>query len=156
MHKMMRDQKLKADDLLGDYQELLVNYFRIFGNKKCCANDLKMFIDYLEPGRRPELSSKLIQDTGISSTTLPQDVSCSLFNGSFLLNFHFQLSRKINSSDTFAHFKSQDCAELIRHCQRNIFKHFTQRWVFTTSTVSVRSTEIYCQPTSGFQINTLY
>ena len=76
MHKRMRDVNLKADELLGDYQELLLNYFRLFGNKKCCANDLKMFLEYLEPARRSELASKLIQDTGISSTTLPQDVSC--------------------------------------------------------------------------------
>lgn len=75
MHKMMRDLKLDADNLLGDYQELLVNYFKMFGSTKCCANDLKMFLDYLEPGRRPELASKLIQETGICSTTLPQDVS---------------------------------------------------------------------------------
>lgn len=74
-HKRMRDLNLNADNLLGDYQELLLNYFRLFGNKKCCANDLKKFLDYLVAGRRPELASKLIQDTGISSTTLPQDVS---------------------------------------------------------------------------------
>lgn len=75
MHKRMREVKLNAHDLLGDYQELLLNFFRLFGDKKCCANDLKMFLEYLEPSRRPELASRLIQDTGISSTTLPQDVS---------------------------------------------------------------------------------
>lgn len=73
---MMREIKLNADNLLGDYQGLLVDYFRLFGNKKCCGNDLKMFLEYLDPKRRPELSAKLIQETGISSTTLPQDVSC--------------------------------------------------------------------------------
>lgn len=75
MHKRMRDISLNANELLGDYQELLVNYFRTFGHKKCCANDLKMFLEYLDHDERPELASKLIQDTGISSTTLPQDVS---------------------------------------------------------------------------------
>lgn len=80
MHKRMREINLDADELLGDYQELLVEYFRMFGNKKCCANDLKMFLDYLDAGRRSELASKLIQDTGISSTTLPQDVSVRLLN----------------------------------------------------------------------------
>lgn len=74
MHKIMRDLKLDADKLLGDYQDLLLNYFRRFGSKKCCANDLKLFLDYLDARHRPELASKLIQDTGISSTTLPQDV----------------------------------------------------------------------------------
>lgn len=74
MHKRMREINLDADSLLGDYQELLLKYFRMFGNKKCCANDLKMFLEYLDAGRRSELAAKLIQDTGISSTTLPQDV----------------------------------------------------------------------------------
>jgi hypothetical protein len=75
MHKQMRDINLNADMLLGDYQELLLDYFRMFGNKKCCANDLKMFLNYLDANRRSELAPKLIQDTGITSTTLPQDVS---------------------------------------------------------------------------------
>lgn len=74
MHKRMRDNQLNADELLGDYQDLLVEYFRIFGSKKCCANDLKLFLKYLDVERRPELATKLIQDTGISSTTLPQNV----------------------------------------------------------------------------------
>lgn len=75
MHKMMRDLKLNADNLLGNYRDLLLNHFREFGNKKCCANDLKLFLDYLDASQRPELASKLIQDTGISSATLPVDVS---------------------------------------------------------------------------------
>jgi N-terminal acetyltransferase B complex non-catalytic subunit len=74
MHKKMRQLNLDADTLLGDYQDLLVEYFRIFGNKKCCVNDLKMFLEHLDVSRRAELASKLIQDTGISSTTLPQNV----------------------------------------------------------------------------------
>lgn len=89
----MRDSKLNADDLLGDYQELLLNYFRLFGNKKCCANDLKMFLDYLEPSQRPELASKLIQDTGISSTTLPQDVSDETFSFDLLLSIFLVLQK---------------------------------------------------------------
>jgi len=75
MHKKMRDNQMNADELLGNYQDLLVEYFRSFGSKKCCANDLKMFLEYLDPKDRPMLASKLIQDTGISSTTLPQNVS---------------------------------------------------------------------------------
>lgn len=78
MHKRMREINLNADELLGDYQELLLKYFRMFGSKKCCANDLKLFLDYLDAGRRSELASKLIHDTGISSTTLPQDVSLKI------------------------------------------------------------------------------
>lgn len=73
MHKMMSDRKLNAAQLLGEYPDLLVEFFKIFGQKKCCANDLKLFIEYLEPSKRSELSARLIQETGMSSTTLPQD-----------------------------------------------------------------------------------
>lgn len=121
----MRDINLKASDLLGDYQELLVNYFRMFGNKKCCANDLKMFLEYLEPSRRSELASKLIQDTGISSTTLPQDVS-QLYNEEYLKLMKIIIFRKTNYNVTSAHFKSHACAELTHRCQLNICRPFTQ------------------------------
>lgn len=73
MHKMMRDRNLDAVQLLGEYQNLLVEFFKIFGQKKCCANDLKLFIEYLEPPKRAELAARLVQETGLSSTTLPQD-----------------------------------------------------------------------------------
>lgn len=76
MHRRMRGMKLDADALLGDYQELLIEYFRIFGNKKCCTNDLKMFLEFLDVPRRSDFAAKLLQDTGITSTTLPQNVSC--------------------------------------------------------------------------------
>jgi N-terminal acetyltransferase B complex non-catalytic subunit len=79
MHKKMRDLKLDAESLLGDYQDLLIEYFKIFGNKKCCTNDLKMFLEYLDVSRRPEFATKLLQDTGITSTTLPQNVSLIIF-----------------------------------------------------------------------------
>lgn len=85
MHKKMRDLKLDADSLLGDYQDLLIEYFRIFGNKKCCVNDLKIFLEYLDVERRSELASKLLQDTGISSTSLPQNVS---LNQTFYLEYN--------------------------------------------------------------------
>lgn len=74
LHKRMRENNLDADKLLGDYLNLLVELFHIFGDKKCCANDLKLFLEHLTPSRRPQLASKLIQDSGISSTTLPQNV----------------------------------------------------------------------------------
>ena len=75
MHKRMQNNNLDPEKLFGDYQDLLIEYFSIFGNKKCCVNDLKMFLEHLPVERRSELASKLLQDTGISSTTLPQNVS---------------------------------------------------------------------------------
>lgn len=74
MHKRMRGMNLDADARLGDYQELLIEYFRIFGNKKCCTNDLKMFLEHLDVKRRSDFAAKLLQDTGITSTSLPQNV----------------------------------------------------------------------------------
>lgn len=121
----MRDINLKASDLLGDYQELLVNYFRMFGNKKCCANDLKMFLEYLEPSRRSELASKLIQDTGISSTTLPQDVSDFIMRSIQKKINKILIFRKTNCNVIFVHFKSHACAGLTHRCQLNIYKPFT-------------------------------
>ncbi|KAL7041448.1 hypothetical protein ACKWTF_000782 [Chironomus riparius] len=73
MHKRMRNNNLDPEKLFGDYQDLLIEYFSIFGNKKCCVNDLKMFLEHLPVERRSNLASKLLQDTGISSTTLPQN-----------------------------------------------------------------------------------
>lgn len=154
MHKMMREMKLNADDLLGDYQELLVNYFRIFGNKKCCANDLKLFLDYLEPSRRPELASKLIQDTGISSTTLPQDVS-DFSSLSHCFN-HFLIYRKISFNATSVPFKSLGCAALTHLYQRSIFKLFIQPWAFIMNIALVHLTGTCCQLTSVFRINMLF
>lgn len=75
MHRRMRGMQLDADVMLGDYQDLLIEYFRIFGNKKCCTNDLKMFLVHLDVERRSDFAEKLLQDTGITSTTLPQNVN---------------------------------------------------------------------------------
>jgi N-acetyltransferase B complex (NatB) non catalytic subunit len=74
-----------ANDLLGDFLELLVEYFRLFGGKSCCTNDLKMFLAFLEPERRTGLATRLLQDCGISATALPKSVSservCVYCNG---------------------------------------------------------------------------
>ncbi len=86
LHKKMCDLNLDADLLLGNYQDLLIEYFRNFGNKKCCTNDLKRFLENLDVHQRSELATKILHDTGITSTTLPQNVrikfnlSSSIFN----------------------------------------------------------------------------
>lgn len=72
LHKCMTENNIDPKESLGDFLELLVEYFRFFGDKPCCANDLKLFLNYLEPYRRAGLASRLIHDCGISSTTLPQ------------------------------------------------------------------------------------
>lgn len=75
LHRTMTANKFNADELLGDFLELLVEYFRFFGSKPCCANDIILFLDNLEPDRRAILASRLLQVCEISATTLPRSVS---------------------------------------------------------------------------------
>lgn len=75
LHKEMTRNGCDAVALLGDIIELLVEYFRLFGDKPCCANDIVLFLDYIEPLRHAELASQLLQVCEISPTTLPSSVS---------------------------------------------------------------------------------
>jgi N-terminal acetyltransferase B complex non-catalytic subunit len=97
----MRERNLNAEGLLGDYMNLLLEYFHIFGDKKCCANDLKLFLEFLEPLRRPGFASQLIRDSGISSTTLPQSVGFGLQVICSCTDFSFDF-RKSNFRSIFA------------------------------------------------------
>lgn len=76
LYRVMNQHKLDAKALLGDFMEMLIDYFRIFGEKPCCAKDLILFLDDLAVEQRPELASKLIRLCDISATTLPRSVSC--------------------------------------------------------------------------------
>lgn len=75
LHVVMTENKLNANELLGDYFELLIDYFRTFGDKPCAAKDIIVFLEHLEPNRRAGFATQLIQVCEISSTTLPQSVS---------------------------------------------------------------------------------
>lgn len=75
LHVVMTENKLNANELLGDFLELLTDYFRTFGDKPCCAKDIILFLKHLEPSHRAGFASQLIQVCEISSTTLPQSVS---------------------------------------------------------------------------------
>ncbi|XP_044739206.1 phagocyte signaling-impaired protein [Chrysoperla carnea] len=72
LYIMMEEHNCNPNELLGDYLELLVEYFRKFGDKPCCVYDMKIYIKHLPISRRSDLSSKLLKDVGINSTTLPQ------------------------------------------------------------------------------------
>ncbi|KAJ6636490.1 Phagocyte signaling-impaired protein [Pseudolycoriella hygida] len=73
LHHTMTDLNENASELLGDFLELLVEYFRKFGDKACCANDIILFLNFLEAERRAELASRLLEVCEISSTKLPQN-----------------------------------------------------------------------------------
>lgn len=68
----MREQNMDAEKLLGDFAELAIEYFRLFGDKPCCTHDITLFLPSISMQARQELASKLLQD--VSSSTLPQNV----------------------------------------------------------------------------------
>lgn len=75
LYRVMKKHQYNAPELLGDFLEMLVDYFRVFGAKPCCAKDIILFLDDLTFEQRPVLASSLIQLCEISSTTLPQTVN---------------------------------------------------------------------------------
>ncbi|KAG4065801.1 hypothetical protein HA402_012479 [Bradysia odoriphaga] len=73
LHHTMTELKENGDELLGDFLEMLVEYFRKFGSKPCCTNDIILFLNFLQIERRAELASRLLAECEITSTKLPQN-----------------------------------------------------------------------------------
>ncbi|XP_053958100.1 phagocyte signaling-impaired protein [Anastrepha ludens] len=73
LHKRMRAHGMDAEALLGDFFELITEYFRLFGDKPCCTHDIALFLTSISMDTRQQLSSKLLLESGISSTKLPQN-----------------------------------------------------------------------------------
>lgn len=69
------EHKMNTNDLLGDTIELFIEYFRKFGHKTCCVDDLVHYLKLLDNEKKSDLSVRLIKDVGISSTSVPQTVS---------------------------------------------------------------------------------
>lgn len=74
LHKRMRKLNMDAHKLLGDFAELVIEYFRLFGDKPCCTHDITLFLPSISMEARQELANKLLLESGISSTTLPRNV----------------------------------------------------------------------------------
>lgn len=113
----MSEQQNDAVAMLGDFLELLVEYFRLFGDKPCCANDIILFLDYLEPIRHAELASRLLTVCEITPTTLPRSVSSFsyIFFMWQLFLFIFQIFRRENKCrNIFAHYKFREFAVHMR------------------------------------------
>lgn len=75
LYRVMNQGKFDPKSLFGEFIEMLIDYFRIFGEKPCCAKDIILFLDDLAEDQKPELASKLIRLCDISATTLPRTVS---------------------------------------------------------------------------------
>lgn len=74
LYRVMSKNQFDAHKMFGEFIEMLIEYFRIFGDKPCCAKDIVLFLEDLKEEQKPELASKLIQLCNISATTLPQTV----------------------------------------------------------------------------------
>ncbi|XP_074040327.1 phagocyte signaling impaired [Leptinotarsa decemlineata] len=68
----LMEKKLSTTELLGETIELFIEYFRKFGHKLCCVSDLRIYLNLLNAVMKSELSTRLIKDVGISSTSVPQ------------------------------------------------------------------------------------
>lgn len=71
LSRLMVENKFGKEQLLGEFTDLLLDYFRLFGDKTCCANDLKLFLEYVEPAKRPGFAAQLMQECRINPVTLP-------------------------------------------------------------------------------------
>lgn len=75
LHRTMSSNNCNATELLGDFVELLIEYFKIFGDKPCCARDIILFLDYLDSSQRARLLDRLQEECKVSLMILPESVS---------------------------------------------------------------------------------
>lgn len=100
------EKELNSTELLGDTTELFIEYFRKFGHKPCCVSDLRSYLNLLDAEKKTELSSRLVKDVGISSTSVPQTVSrCKFFIIYIFIALYFPFSRCIQLNFKKFHFK---------------------------------------------------
>lgn len=75
LHKTLQQHGYADVDMLigRSMLQLLVEYFRLFGQKPCCTNDIQMFLECLSPDDRVGLAERLRNACQVSATALPQD-----------------------------------------------------------------------------------
>lgn len=90
LHQRMRAKQLPAQELIGDFDELIIEYFNLFGDKSCCTHDIALFLPSISMEQRQSLANKLLLESGISSNSLPQNVSNAInYLYIYLINFLF-------------------------------------------------------------------
>ncbi|XP_060533516.1 phagocyte signaling-impaired protein [Cylas formicarius] len=70
----LQEKNKKIEDILGDVNELFIEYFRKFGHKPCCVSDLRIYLKLLTDNQKYELAPKFVQEAGISTTGIPQSI----------------------------------------------------------------------------------
>lgn len=73
LHQRMRAQQMPAQEQIGDFDELIIEYFHLFGDKSCCTHDIALFLPSISMEQRQSLANKLLVESGISSSCLPQN-----------------------------------------------------------------------------------
>ncbi|XP_016960567.1 phagocyte signaling-impaired protein [Drosophila biarmipes] len=73
LHQRMRAVQLPAEKLIGDFDEMVIEYFRLFGDKSCCTHDIALFLPSISMKQRQALASKLLLESGVTSTSLPKN-----------------------------------------------------------------------------------
>ncbi|XP_058128733.1 phagocyte signaling-impaired protein [Anopheles ziemanni] len=72
LNRRMLEQRYDEEQLFGKMSDMLAEYFELFGDKPCCALDMKLFLEYVRPAsERRVLAAKLLNGLGLSSATLP-------------------------------------------------------------------------------------
>lgn len=70
--RKLNEAKMDPKECLGEVLDLFVEYFHRFGHKPCCVSDLRIYLSLLDEDKRLALASRLMQDVGISATSVPQ------------------------------------------------------------------------------------
>lgn len=83
LHRIMRAEKADAIALLGEYSQLLLEYFRNFGDRNCCPHDLKVFCRHLsrqeyEAFPQQMMAMVSLADDGTSSTEVMMKYICAV------------------------------------------------------------------------------
>lgn len=73
----LRERNIEPQEMLGDTVELFTEYFRKFGHKPCCVQDLKIYLKLLSEEQIIHLASKLVKEVGIGAGSVPKTVSAS-------------------------------------------------------------------------------
>ncbi|KAJ1093026.1 hypothetical protein NDU88_006135 [Pleurodeles waltl] len=77
--RRLRNRGCNDEYKLGEPEDLMVQYFKMFGDKPCCFTDLKVFIDLLVPSQYTNFINRLLSSLPLSAPSddqlaLPEDV----------------------------------------------------------------------------------
>lgn len=83
LHRLMREESADAIGLLGDYSQLLLEYFRNFGDRNCCPHDMRVFCPYLTKEQYEHFLEKLLamaplEEDGTSTTEAMMKYICAM------------------------------------------------------------------------------